>query len=438
MDPYRKFRFTSTGTVRVPVTGLHKEVPVLSPTRGSVVSASVRILMCTVVLLWAAPGVRAELCREAPCPKGPPIFKVGLGESIQAAIEAAPSGSTILVAPGVFEGPLTVSGKAVKLIGDGPTSSEIVVTDPLVANVTIGADGAAELLNFKLTGGRAGIEGQTGAGGVRATALMISRGTWGVLGSFSSFRLTDTTISDTFWHGIYLVDLGDSWLSTIRVERVGGVGIYINNTGSPAVSSDSCVPHLLTQQETKTIRLTEAEVLFAPLGGIVIVGGAKPVCIEQTFLQSNGAVGIHLIQSDFAEIKDSHIDDTRALPDGALGDAIVIDLSRHVVVRGSEPPGLLGLEAQMLLSNSARVGLTNFGSYVELGNTQFECNVIDLDLEAEPANFYGPGIPPEDTPGTFINLQGNVCGCAGDVSACRAQSTQIVPPAPPPVPPPAQ
>ena len=64
-----------------------------------------------------------------------------------------------------------------------------------------------------------------------------------------------------------------------------------------------------------------------------------------------------------------------------------------------------------------RAGITAFGRFVPLQDTDLICNGFDLD--AEPLN---------GTPGQFQNLGGNSCGCSNFPGECTAQSSGLTAP----------
>lgn len=72
------------------------------------------------VALLAAVALASSTAMVLGSPAGAATFTVSPGQSIQAAIDAAPSGSTILVRPGVYRENLTVQKDAITLQGSGP------------------------------------------------------------------------------------------------------------------------------------------------------------------------------------------------------------------------------------------------------------------------------------------------------------------------------
>jgi hypothetical protein len=91
--------------------------------------------------------------------------------------------------------------------------------------------------------------------------------------------------------------------------------------------------------------------------------------------------------------------------DGAWGDGIALALSSATLMNNS-------------IVNSARAGLSNFGSNAALTDTTFQCSAFDLDAETlagKAAKFEDGG--------------GNLCGCPSATGACVASSSSISSPA---------
>jgi len=117
-------------------------------------------------------------------------------------------------------------------------------------------------------------------------------------------------------------------------------------------------------------------------------------------------------------IEDSVIRDIRALRDGRFGDGVVAaaDVMRSRFARSE-----LSLR-HSLLSHNARAGLAVFGSTASVGDAQFECDPIAIDVE-----------PLSAEAARLSDLGGNVCGCADATIACSAQSQSLAPLPPPKV-----
>jgi hypothetical protein len=73
--------------------------------------------------------------------------------------------------------------------------------------------------------------------------------------------------------------------------------------------------------------------------------------------------------------------------------------------------------------NNARAGVSSFGAEVELFDSLFECNGIDLNGERSPSE------PPVDA--TFVDAGGNLCGCDAEHATCGVQSSGLEAPEPP-------
>jgi hypothetical protein len=69
------------------------------------------------------------------------------------------------------------------------------------------------------------------------------------------------------------------------------------------------------------------------------------------------------------------------------------------------------------VADNARAGIACFGCAARVGQSTFECNVVDLDAELV-----------NDTSGvaepSFLDLGGNTCGC-GDPEQCIVLSANL-------------
>lgn len=119
-----------------------------------------------------------------------------------------------------------------------------------------------------------------------------------------------------------------------------------------------------------------------------------------------------LALSAVVSVSATRIARTHALPNGSFGDGA----SSFTYIAGQE--GSLTIAASWV-SDSARAGISGFGSVVDLGSTRLECNLIQLDAEVTA-----------DTNYQFHDLGGNVCSCGDVTSACKVVSQNLAPPTP--------
>lgn len=120
--------------------------------------------------------------------------------------------------------------------------------------------------------------------------------------------------------------------------------------------------------------------------------------------------GVFVVGSD-AMLEQCIVRDTAArTSNGTYGDgvaAVAFPQAANVTIQGCRVEG------------SARAGITNFGSSVALGTTVLECNLIPLHAEPFGGNNH-----------SFMDLQGNSCGCAGESNICKLSTTSLAPPDP--------
>lgn len=148
----------------------------------------------------------------------------------------------------------------------------------------------------------------------------------------------------------------------------------------------------------------------APNGpGIAARGGATLIEGSLVFL-ARGA-GLLLFEPQSAAVHDSHVWLTQPFPGGhpqagAFGDGMAIAGGGNLWV------------GDTLIEDSARAGLSNFGSFASLGDLQIECAAA-FDLEGE--SFLGQNF-------SFVDRGGNQCGCPQANGSCEAVSVGFAPP----------
>ena len=144
--------------------------------------------------------------------------------------------------------------------------------------------------------------------------------------------------------------------------------------------------------------------------------------VLKCYLYANRIAGIRLKNVFLAGLGHNLIKLT--LPskiDGAFGDGIIAECSDNVLVYQDGqnfaldflPPGI---------EDSARVGVSSFGSNVSLTNVKLECNSIELDQEDGSFS----GCP--NHPASFDDGGGNVCGCDGATVARQVKSSDLASP----------
>jgi hypothetical protein len=335
------------------------------------------------------------------------------GDSIQRAIDDVADGGTVVIEPGVYKltEPLTVSGKRVKINGGGadgprrtellgPVPRELVPADAARGLLTFGPGGGGEVEDMLLRGFDAGIVGNAREGSaapLRLRNLTILDTGRGILWrSASDLTVRQTHIAFTLGHGLSWQGLGKLKIQNLSVALAGLVGLAIFS------SPGDCI---------------ETPVLYGNLGGGIAIVGAS-VCIKGGFLVANRIFGIRITNASVS-IESTNIWDTAPRPDNSWGDGINVWAS------------LVSLNG-LLIKNSARAGVSNFGGAVALGATILDCYAWALESEVLPAGWLGPGNPPANLDfGVFQDAGGNTCGCGGVEESCGAVSVGI--PAPDPI-----
>jgi len=357
----------------------------------------------STTIRWPAPGLR----------------------DLQSAIDVAPDGATIQVAPGVYEisqpifvhQRLTVVGAGSGLTGPGqvtslmgPTPQPVVdergqlvllATDVKGLFNVIGA-GAVTFKDIQLSGFDAGIVGKNDAGGnaapIAVENVVITNTGRGILFlSTANLTVRDCIIANTLWHGISVApQLGGALLIPVLqvadavIVNPAGAGIYFAFVAA---------------------HIEFADILGARAGGIVGFHGQAGTSILDSFLLANTEFGIQLFDTADAEIGNNRIVDTFATADGNFGTG--------VTVFSSEPAVLLS-KADLhdnQIDTSALDGVLSFASDVTLQNDLITCSTFDLDVESVGGVL-----------GSFEDGGGNLCGCPDAVNSCVVSSSQVLPP----------
>jgi len=345
--------------------------------------------LLVLVLVAAAGGGGAKAACGTREPTCSPVLRVPsrLYPTIQAAVDAAPTGGTLQVAAGTYDETIRIEGKSVTL--RGPESNEgaatIVGADRAAATITYSASGGGSIVNVALRGGAYGVAGVRS--GDRAPApieikrAVISDTGRGIFGDFSHLSVKDTTISGTAWNGVAITSADDILLKAIEVSGAIGYGIYIQNT----MASLSNV--LVHDNVSGGIFIGES---FAQiLGGLVV---------------ENHGSGITIVSSPLVLLQGLAVDNTLPRTDGKFGDGIDVFSSPNVGVIDS------------FVGYNARVGIGSFGSTVQVGDTDICCNPIDFEAETWAGDS-----------GRFEKIGDITCSC-GVVYDCAVQSGSIGPP----------
>ena len=160
--------------------------------RRQIVTARFSYLATVVPVLFAGIAVRASAASAAP----PVLHVPGQYATIQSAIDAAPTGATIVVAPGTYTEQVSIS-KSVSLRGAGASATIIQAPQTLVPEPNVVVDPALgigqEMSGLVVVGNHAdvAISGVSVTGPVPCGAVV---GVWVTRGA--NLVLTDSTVSD--------------------------------------------------------------------------------------------------------------------------------------------------------------------------------------------------------------------------------------------------
>ncbi len=261
----------------------------------------------------AVPGDAA--CRAlAPCngawgdaPQGSSTVYVSSGESIQAAIDAAPNGVVIAIGPGNYAESLYIT-KAVTLWGACPDT--VVIDGGSYDGVQILAGGVA-LHDLTITGGSAGVSIYD------AADVVLDR----------------LYLRDTGWSGLYVGAGGSATLTGSLIERATAAAI--NVFGGTLVVSDT---------EVRDIAADAAGQFGFGISADDSAGVRANIEARRLYIHHTHTIGIGAWGAN-ALVEDSYIADTQPRPaDGKAG---------------------LGVQAFVNISSKHRANLTLRGSVIQ-------------------------------------------------------------------------
>jgi len=139
-------------------------------------------------------------------------------ETIQAAIDAAESGGTVLVAPGTYEENLTID-KDLTLDGTSGVASDVVIDPDGGDGITFAAD-VITISDLRVTGADDGIVGD----GISAASVVT---------------LSNVEVVGNSWHGIALASVGDVVVVNVVCDGNAADGMTIDTADSLTVTSSS-------------------------------------------------------------------------------------------------------------------------------------------------------------------------------------------------------
>ena len=315
--------------------------------------------------------------------------------SLQKAIDDAPDGATILIAPGSYTQRLQISGKRLRIIGSGADRTELLSPSGDQPVVTFVNGGGGELKDVTLRGGLTGVAGVRGLvdlpSAVSLKNLVASDGQAGIYGEFSELEVKNFRVSGATVHGISVLDADSVTIDNGEISASALVGLYLNNTRAtlgPALS-----------------------VRGNPFGGIV--ASNSDVTMRLVNSSENGHAALALYNGSTASATNSWFNSSTALG-GAPGE------SGH---------GVLAVDSEAVIVSSAISFNEGIGAYavnasISLGKSRFSDNTVDFNTEGTSE---------------LVDLGGNVCGTnlggPNEVeTGCQVASLGLTAPGPPPPP----
>ncbi|MBW2459475.1 MAG: hypothetical protein JRI68_33590, partial [Deltaproteobacteria bacterium] len=133
------------------------------------------------------------------------------------------------------------------------------------------------------------------------------------------------------------------------------------------------------------------------------------LALDSSVVTASAPFGVVVYDAE-AHVANTLVDATSANEGGDFGDGVNVTSDVHVAS---------AFLTTSLVSNSIRAGVSNFGSFVSIGDSALRCHGFDMDGEV-----YDGRQP------SFENRGGNWCGCSGQEVECKAVSAGLsAPPA---------
>jgi hypothetical protein len=379
--------------------------------------------------------------------------------TLQSAIDALRDGGRLKVSTGRFDlrEPLIVRNKRITFEGAGcgealplgktktdrfthlagPRPERITSFGEVAGLLTYVGTGGGVVRGLKLSGFDAGIRivandtGEVSRATLTVEDTCIAETGRGIVSSAPAGKIVaqNVLIRDVLWNGI---SISPSVFGTLFQSIFTSFGLAVVNTGQACVVMknsaftafqnhfDACGYNggppglgggLLAVNAGVNFIESTTNVTNGP--GIAANGGTTLIQHTSVIRSALGA-GILLFEPLYAQLKESHVLLTAPFPAGHVhagnfGDGVIVAGQGTVWVGDS------------LIHTNARAGVSNLGSFVDLGSSKLTCNGFDLEGEPYPLstdNFL------------FNDRGGNKCGCPLASQECEAVSAVFVPPLP--------
>lgn len=359
--------------------------------------------MRRLILMFTA-GLCSVLPAGAASPRTPILrFPNPFYRSLQEALDAAPDGAMVQIAPGVYDlaEPLQIAGKRLTIQGAGsgipdrrgrvsagvthlrgPRPPRAVDRESARGGISC-VGGGGVLRNLKVTGFDAGVtshpDGRGAALPLRLHDVAISDATFGVVwASPAKVTISSTTVKQIYNDGLLILN-GKLLAFGIEIHDVGSIGLYLTSPVVNGIPEENVIidAHLLFCSIGIVVFQTAAGVYASEIalcGG----GGIWAVYAElwafNNWISSCGGVGIGGINAfmmiGLNEILDVGPIDVNGNPQWGDGIAVIAD----------QFPSIATIVANTI-TECDRAGISVFGSEAHLGGNTINDTAFPLDAE---------------------------------------------------------
>lgn len=188
-------------------------------------------------------------------------------------------------------------------------------------------------------------------------------------------------------------------LHGVVVERSAGVGVGYHE-------SDGLIENVAVR-DTAPRASDGAQGLGISVQRLNLAGPVPTLTLRRVLVERTVVAGVAATYADLV-LEDVRVASVAAqASDGQFGDAVVTILST-AALRGVQ------------VEQSARVGVSSFGSSINLVDAVLECNPIDLSSQSWSGR-----------EAVFVDAGNNRCGCEAEVETCHVIAAGLAPPPPP-------
>ncbi len=325
--------------------------------------------------------------------------------SIQEAIDALADGGTLRIAPGFFNERLVIAGKDVNIVGSGsgigwrnfwkrtvlvaPRPERLVPLEDSQASIEFRSGGGGSVKNMAIRGGDIGIE-LNGATEVIIENTRIANVGYGVVGQATGVTVVDSVISNSLANALLMIDVEAMNLLNNFIFNTDQVGILVFNL-EPGGGS---------------INIFDQTLWFSGQGGIVVLGGEKPVYISNCQINFSGLAGILLIDTGFVAVLDTNVFAVTEIVTpgyGGIADGLIAVQANQVHIDNSnfeyaDRVGTHFIESGGMITNTTTYAM-RFGLVIyESPNLDWADPNNDFDGEEKDIEILGTTLPVPEAP----------------------------------------